>query len=268
MDAFVSFSKGYLLPGSLMFLLLAASACAALLFGGRRAARLGRAGLAALCLAYWALSTPLAAGALEAALSLPDAPIARAAEAGGAQAVVVLGGGSATLRALGAQIDVLAESSALRALEGARLYRLLDDPLVVASGGAPGLPGRTVPESRPLAEMLAAQGVPAERIVVETASNSTREQALEVAPLLQARGIERFVLVTSPTHMRRALGAFRAVGLDPQPSPAPQRSEAGGGPVFLLGPNAGSLEASMRALREALALAYYFARGWLAAAPG
>ena len=267
MDAIVSFSKGYLLPGSLMFLLFAASACAVLLFAGWRARRLGRGGLVGLCLVYWALSTPLVAGALEAVLSTPARPLERAAEAGGAQAVVVLSGGSATYSALGAQVDALAESSALRALEGVRLYQLLGDPLMFASGGAPGLPGRTVPESRPLGDLLIARGVPPARVVRESLSTSTREQALALAPMLRARGVERFVLVTSPTHMHRALGAFRSLGLDPLPSPAPQRSESVGDAGFILRPSAGSLEASMKALREALALAYYFSRGWLGPAP-
>ena len=41
---------------------------------------------------------------------------------------------------------------------------------------------------------------------------------LYIEQLLRDRGIDRFVLVTSPVHMGRALAAFRAVGLHPTPS--------------------------------------------------
>jgi uncharacterized SAM-binding protein YcdF (DUF218 family) len=50
--------------------------------------------------------------------------------------------------------------------------------------------------------------------------HSTREEALAVAKLFRERGWRRVLLVTSPTHTRRAAAAFEREGLDVVSSPA------------------------------------------------
>jgi uncharacterized SAM-binding protein YcdF (DUF218 family) len=263
MDSLVEFIKAYLIPGSVMFLLLGVTVGALGLFGRDRLRRWARAWLAALAVLYWLLSTPLVAGALEAALGREYGPLGSAAEAQGAQAVVVLGGGSATYRARGAEVDVPSASSALRALEGARVYAMLGDPVVFASGGEAEEADVDNPESAVVRAVLEGAGVPAERVILESDSTNTHEQAMELAPILRERGFERFVLVTSPVHMRRALGVFRAQGFHPVPSAALQRSETAPDFSSLFLPHPEALRLSAAALREALALAYYGARGWL-----
>ena len=62
---------------------------------------------------------------------------------------------------------------------------------------------------------------------------TTRDEARLLAPILVARGAQRFILVTSPTHMRRAVAAFRREGLDPVPSVAPMRSDTADTPPLL-----------------------------------
>jgi uncharacterized SAM-binding protein YcdF (DUF218 family) len=264
MDRFVEFVKLYLIPGSATFLMAGMALGVAGLFGGERVRRWARAWLVSLVLIYWLLSTPLVAGALVSGLGRGYGPLETAREAEGAEAVVVLGGGSATYRARGAEVDVPSSSSALRALEGARVYSLLEDPIVFASGGEAEEAGVTNPESAVIRTILVEAGVPEERILLESDSTDTHEQALELAPLLGERGVRRFVLVTSPMHMRRALGAFREAGLEPIPSASAQASETAPSPSPLL-PHPEALRASQSALREALALVYYAARGWLAA---
>lgn len=268
MDRVVDFIKLYLIPGSVTFLLVGATVGVVGLLGRERLRRWARGWIASLVVLYWLLSTPLIAEALEGALSRGYGPLGSAADAGGAQAVVVLGGGSATYRARGAEVDVPSTSSALRALEGARVYALLGDPLVFASGGEAEEAGVDNPESAALRAVLVGAGVPAERVVLESDSTTTHEQALALAPILRERGIEQFVLVTSPIHMRRALGVFRAQGLEPIPSASAQRSEAAPDFPSPLLPHPEALRLSQAALREALALAYYAARGWLGAAGG
>jgi hypothetical protein len=61
-----------------------------------------------------------------------------------------------------------------------------------------------------LRDMLVKAGVPWGAIVEESQSKTTHEQAVAVASLLRERRIERVVLVTSQTHMRRSLAVFRA----------------------------------------------------------
>src|SRR5207244_11392553 len=85
------------------------------------------------------------------------------------------------------------------------------------SGGAPaGV--HTNPSALTMRNELVQLGVPAERIVLEASSQTTRDEAVLIAPMLRAMSVTRIVLITSDIHMRRALGAFRAVGIDPVPA--------------------------------------------------
>jgi uncharacterized SAM-binding protein YcdF (DUF218 family) len=264
MGTVVELVKAYFLPGSALFLMLGLTIGVVLLYARRDRQQWGRNWLAGLAVFYWVISTPLAAGWMERVLGAGYRPIADAAQAQGATAIVVLGGGSATFRSGGEEINVLSESSCLRVLEAARVYRLLEAPWVFASGGkAEGLISPE-PESLPLDQALLEAGVPEARLVLESASQDTHEQALALVPLLQARGVDRFVLVTSPLHMRRALGAFRAVGLHPIPSASAQHSETSSAAQRRLLPDENALHASQMAFREMLALGYYAVRGWLA----
>ena len=75
-------------------------------------------------------------------------------------------------------------------------------------------------------EGLIDSGVPADRILVETRSASTRENALFSAPILRAQGVRRAIIVTSWEHSARALRTFQrfAPGFDftvTPTSPAP-----------------------------------------------
>ncbi len=69
-------------------------------------------------------------------------------------------------------------------------------------------------------DLMVNQGIPRAAIVVETAANSTHENAVFVAGLLR-RQPDRTVLLTSDYHMGRALRAFRKAGLNPSPLPFP-----------------------------------------------
>ncbi len=73
------------------------------------------------------------------------------------------------------------------------------------------------PASASSAELMKRQaiqlGVPADRIMVETASTSTEENAANVAEIMNAKGLRSAILVTSPYHQRRASMHFsRAFG--------------------------------------------------------
>jgi uncharacterized SAM-binding protein YcdF (DUF218 family) len=63
--------------------------------------------------------------------------------------------------------------------------------------------------------------VPADAILVETSSHTTRENFTEALPLLQENGIGRVLVVSDPLHMRRAMLMAADLGLDAHPSPTP-----------------------------------------------
>ena len=218
--------------------------------------------LLAIVLGYLFVSLPLGAGLLLAVVSTGMPRIESREAARGADVVVVLGGGAQTVSVGGLVVGELQGASRLRAMEAARVFKLIGASLVVASGGTPGGSELLQPESEPLRDAMIAVGVPATAIVQESASQTTRDQARLVAPVLRAHNAGRFVLVTSPTHMRRALAVFRAEGLDPVPSVAPLRSEHLKPPPLLL-PSADALWLSDQVVYEYGATAYYWWSGWL-----
>lgn len=106
-----------------------------------------------------------------------------------------------------------------------------------------------------MAGVLRAEGVPAEALCLETASQSTRENAMAVRPLL-AKLPEPVVLMTSDYHMFRAHRVFSRLGLKVLPRPVPdvlkraQRFPQRWG-IFI------------EELVETVKIGYYYARGWL-----
>jgi uncharacterized SAM-binding protein YcdF (DUF218 family) len=247
-----------LMPGRLPFLLVGlAVGLLFLLFRGR-AARWGRRWLALLVGGYALLSLQGVSDLLIDVLRVPHPRIERAADAPGVGVIVLLSNGAYEAPGRQSPRWVVNLQSGYGVREAARLYRVLGDPLVIASGGR-GDGALGPPESQALTDALEASGVPADHILQEAKGQATRDQAVNVSTLLRARGVTRVLLVTTPVHMRRALGAFRAQGLDPIPAPS---SLDYGGPAFWR-PTALALVGSATAIHEYAALAYYELRGWI-----
>ena len=179
-----------------------------------------------------------------------------------ADAVVVLSGGTESIRASGVVLTELSTSSGLRVLEAARVYTMIGARLVIVSGGIGDETRELTPESQQMAAALAASGVPADRILLDPLAKNTHDHPYTVRPLLERHGVRQFVVVTSPTHMRRALSVFRKAGFDPVPSVSLLRSEHLTPPPLFL-PNDDSLSLSDQALYEYAGWALYWWRGWL-----
>jgi uncharacterized SAM-binding protein YcdF (DUF218 family) len=147
-----------------------------------------------------------------------------------------------------------------RLLRGYELYRAGKARNVLLSGGLvfPG-PG-DVSEADRLAAKLAQWGVPPDRIAVERTSRNTRENAIESSKLAAARGWRSLLLVTSAYHAPRALGCFRAVGLEPDVLPVDRRASDGRGRLWA--PRAAALLKSTDAIRELVGRAVYRVAGY------
>jgi uncharacterized SAM-binding protein YcdF (DUF218 family) len=178
---------------------------------------------------------------LVAPLMLPDTT-------GTADAIVVLGAG--VIR------DCVPNQSAIqRVLLAARLWRARRATLVVFTGGT----GGSCPVAVAMAQLAREVGIPESSIHLETASKSTRENALASTELLHRLNVRRPLLVTDGPHMRRAAAVFAKLGFDVQRASVPIYVYAG------LGDNVWLLEAG---LREFVALGYYRMRGWVGAGSG
>jgi len=256
----IEFFKATMRPASIVCLLLLMTPGIALLYVPALA-KWGRRWLTALGLAYLALTTPLTVNMLARTLTHGYVRISSPEEVKGAQAVVVLGAGSLNLRLGGQQLPVVSVTTGLRTLEAARVYHLVGSPIVIASGGVTDGNEGAAPESAAIIRALRDLGVPADRIVPESHSKNTRDEAIIVAEMLRERGITRFVMVTSATHMRRSLALFAASGLHPIAAIAPLASDRGDVRLGLL-PDTTAVWVGDDVVYEWAARLYYWWKGW------
>ncbi len=209
----------------------------------RRRPRLGKtlawSGLALL----WLLATPAVTKPMLAAIE--DVPPLDIAQAKGAQAIVVLGGGSyRAAPEYGG--DTVSRWTLERIRYAARLQRETGLPLLV-TGGSP-LGG--VAEARSMRAALERDfGVKVRW--VEDASADTRGNARFSAPILHKAGVRRVLLVTHAWHMRRAQGEFAAENMTTIAAPTAYEAT---GPLTALDllPGPGGLWAGRIALGELL----------------
>ncbi|HJZ75009.1 MAG TPA: YdcF family protein [Vicinamibacterales bacterium] len=185
--------------------------------------------------------------------SISDAPPAPLA-------IVVLGAGARTVHGRTQRLGLLTLGGTARVLEAARVFQLLNGASIVSSGGPP--EGRDMmPESEVMRRALVELGVPDSMILLESESKSTRDESLLTAQILRQRGITSCIVVTSDTHMRRALGAFRRAGLNAVPAIAtdPVSLER---PSKRWVPTQQAVEFSQEVIHEYVGLAWYGIRGW------
>ena len=175
-------------------------------------------------------------------------------------AVIVLGGlvDAPASRATG---EAELTEAADRVVRGYELVRSGRARNVLLSGGVVFPQPGDVAEADRLAGKLSQWGVAADRIAVERASRNTRENAIESAKLAAARGWRTLLLVTSAAHAPRALGCFRAVGLEPDVLPVDRRAGDGRGRAWL--PRAAALAKSTEAIRELAGRVAYRAAGYV-----
>ncbi len=132
-----------------------------------------------------------------------------------------------------------------RVAEGVRRLEAGTARVLLLSGGK----GGGVPsEAEVMRDLALAAGVVEERLVLETESRSTLENARCSARIMRARGWTKALVVTDAVHLPRALMAFRALGIE-----AKGAAVTGGGrdePVWTW---------PVHLAREALALVYYAA---------
>ncbi len=261
MQAVVDILKLAVRPTSVTFFIGLLGVGVALAFV-RRTARLARWYFVAVFLSLWMLTAPACAERLVAWRAGAIPTLATAADARGAAVVVVLGAGNMTFQARGLTLSEITWNGVFRVLEGARLYRLLDKPTIVVSGGVTGRDAGARPEAEAMRDAMLELGVPPDHIVLETESKNTREEAIIIARMLAGRASQRIVLVTSPTHMPRSLAVFRAAGLDPIPSAAAYKSDHSLERLRWLPSDAG-LVLLDSVVYDTAATWYYKARGWI-----
>ena len=160
--------------------------------------------LLAFCL-LWLCATPYFA---ETALQILEA---RAPQPqGGAQAIVILGGGSYFHAPEYGGADTVSEATLVRLRHGAKLWRETGLPILV-TGGKP--LGNSTSEAWQMRESLEKDFAAQVRFSEEAADN-TYENARYSFQMLQKAGIGKILLVTHAWHMPRAARVFRSAGFE------------------------------------------------------
>ncbi|AXK80332.1 YdcF family protein [Pseudolabrys taiwanensis] len=138
---------------------------------------------------------------------------------GAPDGIVVLGGAFNTDHSRAYGVPML-NSDAGRLVALAKLARDYPNARIVYTGGDASLLGNGEPEADFVYPLLDALGVPRSRVMLESKSRNTQENAVLTKQLVQPKAGERWLLVTSAFHMPRAIGCFRKAGFDVEAYPA------------------------------------------------
>ncbi len=135
---------------------------------------------------------------------LESAHLQRPFDLGRFDAVIVLGGGTASTPWGEAQLG----ASGDRVLLGARLYHRGQTPLLVTSGSPIGGLRDEHDSVAATARIWRELGVPAEAIVEVEGARNTREESVAHARLIRDLEVRRVGLVSSAAHLPRAMALF------------------------------------------------------------
>jgi uncharacterized SAM-binding protein YcdF (DUF218 family) len=162
-------------------------------------------------LTFYLFTTPPLPNALISALENQYQPLEQVGDIGNIKFIVVLSGDLLD----NSQVPPTSQNgvfTACRVIEAIRLFHLFaDKPLMIMSGGGEPSSGKMMVD---LAESL---NVPADKLLSETKSLDTYGNAREVKPIVQDAP---FLLVTSASHLPRAMIIFKTLGMRPIPAPA------------------------------------------------
>ena len=167
--------------------------------------------------------------------------------------ILVLGGGfnnRVTTRRGGVELNEAGD----RYLDMLRLAREYPRARLVVSGGDGTLTGGVEDDVTVARRLLAGFGLPESRLLAESLSRNTYENALYSRQLLAREGLGPCLLVTSAFHMPRAVGMMRKVGLEVIPWPVDYRTDGTATLGLSLTEPATNADATATALREWLGL--------------
>ncbi len=222
--------------------------------GVRRAAIL-------VSIGYVVASTYLVPASAAALLAQPFHRFVSADVRPGRVALVVLGAGDEEIDGWNDRVAVPSGVAASRVLEAWRVYQLAHPDWVISSGGNSDPSDDSEPSSVNMKKMLLQFGVPASRIILESTSRETHENAVRSAAIVRQLHADSVVLVTSASHMRRAMGAMHAAGLEAVPAIAPDSWLQHDWRDWLL-PSNHALYFSGEVAHELIGIPYYRLRGW------
>ena len=126
-------------------------------------------------------------------------------ETSGADVIILLGGGAISQVPDVDGVGALCASPANRLLTAVRLQKMLNVPILVSGGQVYSDSGA---EAEISARVLKSLGVPEDKILTETKSVNTSQNARYSVAILREKNFAKPILVTSAFHMNRAMLNF------------------------------------------------------------
>ncbi len=212
-------------------------------------------------------SNPWVSGVLARSLEwryLPDGELPEA------EAIVLLGGATRPADPPRPMVDVTEAGD--RVFYAAKLYKDGKAPLIIATGGRIGWMGGSTPEAMDMAQLLEFMGVPSEDIILEPEALNTYQNAVNTRQILEERGINKVLLVTTASHTPRSLAIFQRQQIEAIPAPtdfsqaqrdSPSRNESPQSVLYGLLPDLEALNITTKTIKEYIGIVVYRLRGWL-----
>ncbi|MER3554996.1 MAG: YdcF family protein [Meiothermus sp.] len=172
-----------------------------------------------------------------------------------ADLIVILGGG------MHCGVGQLEASSLARVEKGLELWKAGYAPRITLSDvdgeifGDKSCPSLGLEAQKEIQTLFGTSGP---EILLLPQMRTTRTEALATADLAKTRGFRQILLVTTPTHSRRALATFKKLGLEVTSVPSSEvRFD------MTMGKPTDRLKGLEAVVREYLGLAMYRLRGWI-----
>jgi len=182
--------------------------------------------------------------------------LVHANKASGVKWIVVLGNGVADEPGLPAN-SRLYNGSLVRLIEGLRIHKALPGTKLILSGG---LGPKNAVEADAMARSAVSLGIDRRKLVLDSGSRDTEDQARMIKRVV---GSDPFILVTSASHMPRAVALANKLGLRPIPAPADYKVKKDTeplGPADFF-PNSTNIMKMELAMHEYLGIAWARLRG-------
>lgn len=175
--------------------------------------------------------------------------------------VIVLGGGMMPLLSIARDEPVMLASGNVRLAAFVDLARRYPEARLIFAGGSGSLFSPAPSEASIARVALERMGMEIERARFEDRSRNTEENALFSKEIMRPKKGETWLLITSASHMPRAVGVFRAQEWDVTPYPVGYITSSdpfdGFGFDFL-----GGLAALQTGLREWIGMVGYYVYGY------
>ncbi|HZJ14543.1 MAG TPA: YdcF family protein [Chthoniobacteraceae bacterium] len=215
----------------------------------------------ALAAAIYVIGATDVPGALLRSLERPYAGV-NYATLPNADAVVLLGGGVGPSRNEVAGLHL--SEAGDRVVMALEMMRLGKAPVLVCGGGIVKMEGRELHEADLLKRALE-ERVSIPEVISLGGCHDTHEEAMRTLNLVRDRGWQRLLLVSSASHLPRAVATFRTLGLTVIPVPCDFRTTLSTAPtkVKVAMPGYEGFEKTSVWMHETIGWWEYRRRGWI-----